>query len=107
MPDISNLKGEKIYSGSCFQRFQFIVLGSNDSGTIVRKNIIMVVGACEGGHCSPHGIQEIEARKGPSIRYNLLKSHPSNLFPPTRFHLLKFPAPPKTVSPLRDQVFNT
>jgi hypothetical protein len=43
-------KKGKIYYGLWFQKFQSIVLGSVDSGSMVRQNI-MAVGACGGGSC--------------------------------------------------------
>lgn len=38
--------------------------------------------------------------------YNLQRHAPSDLFPPTRPHLLKFSEPPETVPPAGDQVNN-
>jgi hypothetical protein len=46
-------------------------------------------------------------RKGLRTRYNLQRQSPSDLPPPTRPYLLKFPEPPKIVSPAGDKSFNT
>jgi hypothetical protein len=49
----------KIYFNSWFKKFQSIVLGFVDSGTMVIQSI-MVAGTCGGGDCLPHGGEEAE-----------------------------------------------
>jgi hypothetical protein len=46
-------------------------------------------------------------RKGLETSYNLQRHTHSDLLPPTRPSLLRFPEPHKIVPPAGDQVFNT
>jgi hypothetical protein len=48
-----------------------------------------------------------EVRKEPGTRCNLQRHASSDLIPPARAYLLKFPPHPKIVPPAGDQVFNT
>lgn len=54
---------EETYDIKCilvpfFQRFQLIVYGANDSGPIVKQNIVET--GANAGSYSPHGKQEVE-----------------------------------------------
>jgi hypothetical protein len=53
-----NLKGEHICFDAWFKRFQSIVLGCTDSGSMVRQNIL-AAGACSRGH-SPCGQEKAD-----------------------------------------------
>jgi hypothetical protein len=46
-------------------------------------------------------------RNRPGTRYNLHRHDPSDLIPPARPDLLKFPIPPKIMPPAVVQAFNT
>jgi hypothetical protein len=46
----AQLKGQRIYFGSCFERFHLTILDSIDSGPMVRENI-KVAGVCGRGGC--------------------------------------------------------
>lgn len=74
----------------------------------------MVGDMTEGGHgCWSRKLREhifiitheTEGKLKPGQDYLLLKLLPSDVLPPTRFHFLKAPQPPETVSPTRDQAF--
>jgi hypothetical protein len=67
IPEKNNLKGGLIYCDSMFQRFQSTVLGSIDSGLVVRQSI-MAAEACDRGY-SPQSIQE--AGKGRDLEQGI------------------------------------
>jgi hypothetical protein len=58
--------------------------------------------------CSPHDGQEAERdRAGAEDQMHSPKSHPSDLLPPARPHLLNFTPLSKIVPTAGDQAFNT
>jgi hypothetical protein len=70
------LKGGKVYFGLQFLRVQFMI-GFTDSGPVVRQSI-MVAERKSQGQDSP---------QGPAL---------SDVLPPGKSHLLRFPEPPKS-----------
>jgi hypothetical protein len=57
--------------------------------------------------CPPHGKQDVESEKGIIEKYDFQCHAPSDLLPPVRSHLLKFPDPSKLALPAGDQPPNT
>jgi hypothetical protein len=55
---------------------------------------IMVAGVCRGRASSLHGAQKAENKRGPGAKHNLQRHTPSDLLPPARPHILRFPQPP-------------
>jgi hypothetical protein len=75
-----------------FQRVQSIVIWSQN----------MVAEACGGG-----GSREGEMGWAPGITFKGTLTPSSDLLPPARPHLPKYPPPPKIVPPAGDHTFNT
>jgi hypothetical protein len=92
-----------IYFSSQFQRDQSIVAWTQKLG----QNI-MAAGVHDGGASSAHCRQEAENKTGRSQGQDNPKDLPlSELLPPGRPHLIKFPEHPKIVPPAGDQAFDT
>lgn len=93
VPVKNQLKVQKMYFGSSFQRFQFTVRGSLASGSGARQSF--VVEGCGGASCSPHGSREAARVKG---GYDGQDTVPKNPLPSTRSYLLKLPPLPILLS---------